>query len=55
MDLVCWMPLPTGIDPASLPDLAHYRSQGIDRIVARCLTPFETTKLLAVNLRLKRC
>ena len=35
MDLICWMPLPTGIDLASLPDLAHYRSQGIDRIVAR--------------------
>jgi len=24
--------LPTTIDPASLPDIAHYRSHGIDRI-----------------------
>jgi len=28
------------IDPVSLPDLAHYRSHGIDRITAWCLTPF---------------
>ncbi len=32
--------LPTTIDPASLPDIAHYRSHGIDRITAWCLTPF---------------
>jgi len=34
------MRLPTGIDSASLPDIAHYRSHGIDRITAWCLTPF---------------
>jgi hypothetical protein len=34
------MRLPTGIDPASLPDIAHYWSHGIDRITAWCLTPF---------------
>ena len=34
------MRLPTGIDPASLPDIAHYRSHGIDRITAWCLTAF---------------
>jgi hypothetical protein len=32
--------VPTGIDPASLRDLAHYRRHGIDRITAWCLTPF---------------
>ena len=32
--------LPTTIDPASLPDIAHYRSHGIDRITAWFLTPF---------------
>jgi hypothetical protein len=31
---------PKGIDANSLPDLGHYRSQGIDRIIAWCLTPF---------------
>jgi hypothetical protein len=31
---------PTSIDPASLLDIAHYRSHGIDRITAWCLTPF---------------
>jgi len=31
---------PTALDPAILPDLAHYRSHGIDRITAWCLTPF---------------
>jgi hypothetical protein len=33
-------PLPPGIDPASLPDIAHYRRHGIDRITAWCLAPF---------------
>jgi hypothetical protein len=33
-------PLPPGINPASLPDIAHYRGHGIDRITAWCLTPF---------------
>jgi hypothetical protein len=33
------MQRPTGIVPASLPDIAHYRSHGIDRITAWCLTP----------------
>jgi hypothetical protein len=32
--------LPKGIDPSSLPDLAHYRGHGIDRVTAWCLTPF---------------
>ncbi len=32
--------LPSGIDPASLPDIAHYRGHGINRITAWCLTPF---------------
>ena len=31
--------LPKGIDAADLPDLAHYRGHGIDRINAWCLTP----------------
>src|ERR1700674_4242079 len=31
--------LPKGIDPADLPDLAHYRGHGVDRINAWCLTP----------------
>jgi len=26
--------------PESLPDIAHYRSHGINRITAWCLTPF---------------
>ena len=35
------MRLPSiGIDPATLPDIAHYRSHGIDRITAWCLTRF---------------
>jgi len=32
--------LPKGIDPNSLPDFAHYKGHGIDRITAWCLTPF---------------
>jgi hypothetical protein len=32
--------LPKGVDPNSLPDLAHYRGHGIDRITAWCLAPF---------------
>src|SRR5262249_4077718 len=32
--------LPKGVDPNSLPDLAHYRGHGIDRVTAWCLTPF---------------
>src|SRR6266567_8811936 len=28
------------IDTTSLPDIGHYRSHGIDRITAWCLTPF---------------
>jgi hypothetical protein len=61
--------MPNSIDPDSLPDIAHYRSHGIDRVTA--WTPFcchqakltfeelaahgagETTKLLAVKPRLK--
>jgi hypothetical protein len=31
---------PPGTNPTSLPDIAHYRSHGIDRITAWCLTPF---------------
>ncbi len=31
--------LPKGLDPNSLPDLAHYRAHGIDRVTAWCLTP----------------
>ena len=31
--------LPKGVDPQMLPDLAHYRQQGIDRLTAWCLTP----------------
>ncbi len=31
--------LPKGINQAELPDLAHYRGHGIDRINAWCLTP----------------
>jgi hypothetical protein len=31
--------LPKGIDPSFLPDLAHYRGHGIDRVTAWCLTP----------------
>ena len=31
--------LPEGIDPNLLPDLAHYRGHGIDRVTAWCLTP----------------
>jgi len=31
--------LPKGVDPNSLPDLAHYRGHGIDRVTAWCLTP----------------
>ena len=34
------MARPTDIDPDTLPDLAHYRGHGIDRIRAWCLTPF---------------
>jgi hypothetical protein len=30
--------LPKGIDPKSLPDLAHYRGHGIDRVTVWCLT-----------------
>jgi hypothetical protein len=32
--------MPTGIDPASLPNIDHCRSHGIDRITVWCLTPF---------------
>ena len=28
-----------GVDPQMLPDLAHYRQQGIDRLTEWCLTP----------------
>ena len=31
--------LPKGVDASSLPDLAHYRGHGIDRLTAWCLTP----------------
>ena len=31
--------LPKGVDWSALPDLAHYRAQGIDRLRAWCLTP----------------
>ncbi len=32
--------MPTGIDPASLSNIDHCRSHGIDRITVWCLTPF---------------
>ena len=31
--------LPKGVDPKTLPDLAHYQQQGIDRLNTWCLTP----------------
>jgi hypothetical protein len=31
--------LPKGVDPKSLPDLAHYRGHGIERITVWCHTP----------------
>jgi hypothetical protein len=38
--IIKWSPRPPkGIDPSSLPDLAHYKGHGIDRVTAWCLTP----------------
>jgi hypothetical protein len=31
--------IPKGVDPKPLPDLAHYRGHGIDRVTVWCLTP----------------
>jgi hypothetical protein len=45
--------LPKGVDPNSLPDLAHYRGHGVDRITAWCLTPlcFHQARLTFADLK----